>query len=65
MTTAQWVIRLKTDCPKCQGYVDLLKYADFWDEHELNIGEHDTERSKGVEVVCPECYNEFEVDLVY
>lgn len=64
-TKATWDISLDCECPKCGEYVDLLRAADFWDGRVLDIGEHDTDRSKGVEVLCPECGHEFEVDLEY
>lgn len=62
---ATWNISLNCDCPHCNDCVDLLDYADFWDCRDLEIGEHDTNRSREVEVVCPTCGHEFKVDLVY
>jgi hypothetical protein len=53
------------DCPACEEFVDLIQYADFWDERELDICEHGTVRSKNVEVVCPECGEEFYVECNY
>lgn len=65
MVAATWSIELLCRCPGCGEYVDLLDYTDFWDCRRLELGEHDTEDSKGVDVVCPECEHEFEVDLKY
>lgn len=63
---ATWSISLDADCPECKEYVDLLDDPDFWDGRcSLDIGEHGTERSVGVEVYCPKCGAEFEVDLEY
>ena len=66
-TTANWHIELNADCPMCGKYVDLLDYPDFWDTHGpgLDLGENGTPRSKGVEVTCPKCNEEFTVDLDY
>lgn len=65
-TIACWEVQLNTDCPHCKEYVDLMDYPDFWDQHRsLDIAEHDTDRTKGVEVVCPKCGEEFTVDLTY
>jgi hypothetical protein len=62
---AQWTVELNCDCPKCGEYVDLLEYPDFWDGRKLEIAEHDTERSRAVEVACPECDHVFEVECRY
>jgi hypothetical protein len=58
---AKWAIRLNCKCPACKKHVDLLDYPDFWDGRGLRIGENETECSRNVEVVCPECDNEFTV----
>lgn len=63
--TAWWTVELNCDCPSCKEHVDLLDYSDFWDGRRLDIPEHDTERSTAVEVTCPECGHDFEVDLAY
>ncbi|WP_022959722.1 hypothetical protein [Spongiibacter tropicus] len=63
--TAWWTVELNCDCPDCKAHVDLLDYPDFWDGRQLDIPEHDTERSTATEVVCPECGHDFEVDLAY
>jgi len=63
-STAQWSITLDGDCPHCKEFVNLLDYCDFWNDHEdLGTGEHMTERSKNVEVVCPSCGEEYIVEL--
>lgn len=63
--TATWTVELHCTCPKCNEWVDLLEYPDFWDGMHLDIAEHGTERSRGVEVLCPECDHEFSVDCEY
>lgn len=63
---ATWHVSLLTECPACKKRVDLLDYCDFWDAHSrLEIPEHHTERTTGMEVVCPDCSREFCVDLEY
>jgi len=64
-TLATWHVSLNCECPKCAKYVDLLEYADFWDGRTLELAEHGTDTSRGVEVVCPNCGHEFEVDCEY
>ena len=63
--TATWNISLTCDCPHCKEHVDLLDFCDFWDGRQLDIGEHGTERSKAVEVSCPECGEDFTAELEY
>ena len=62
---ATWSISLDCECPGCKEQVNLLDYTDFWDGRHLEVPEHDTDRSTDVEVVCPECGHEFEVDCEY
>lgn len=63
---AYWYIKLNCDCPHCGEYVDLLEDPDFWDgRNHVQIGEHATDATLGVEVSCPKCKKEFEVDFVY
>lgn len=62
---AFWDIHLYCECPFCKDYVDLLEFVDFWDGVKFNLGEHDTDRTKGVDVTCPNCEEEFTVDLTY
>lgn len=63
--SATWNVELNTYCPGCKELVNLLEDADFWDKRKLDICEHDTERSKVVDVMCPECAEEFEVCCEY
>lgn len=69
MTTTKihafWEIYLHCDCPNCKENVDLLDYSDFWDGRGFEACENHTDRTRGVEVVCPGCGHEFEVDLDY
>ena len=62
---ACWAIELNCECPHCEKYVNLLDAADFWDGHRFDLAEHGTERTRKVEVVCPDCLEEFEVCLEY
>jgi hypothetical protein len=63
---ATWDISLNCDCPKCNEYVDLLDYPDFWEGHSrIDIPEHGTENSRDVKVQCPKCDHRFTVDLEY
>jgi Zn finger protein HypA/HybF involved in hydrogenase expression len=63
--TAIWTVELNCTCPNCDKSVDLLDYPDFWDCRHLDIAENGTERSKNVDVICPECDHEFTVDCEY
>ncbi len=62
---ATWSISLDCDCPSCGQYVDLLEDSEFWSGVELEIGEHDTERSRDVHVYCPKCGESFNVACEY
>jgi hypothetical protein len=64
-TIATWTVQLNCDCPGCKEWVDLLNYPDFFDGRKLDIGDHGTPKTTGMEVVCPECGHEFLVDLEY
>ena len=64
-TIATWDISLDCDCPRCTMAVNLIDYPDFWHGHQLDLGEHNTERTKGMEVTCPACNHEFTVDCEY
>ena len=64
-TTANWYISLNCDCPKCEKYVDLLEYPDFWDGRNFFPGENITSKTRNVDVICPSCGYEFIVDLEY
>lgn len=61
--TAVWSCSLIAECPACKETVDLLEYPDFWDGRSLDFIEHDTERSRDIEVICPDYGHEFQVDL--
>ena len=63
--TALWRIELNCTCPNCNEYVNLLDCCDFWDGIKLEIGENNTYRSRNIEVICPDCDHEFEVDCDY
>jgi hypothetical protein len=63
--SATWNIELMCECPHCEEYVNLLDYCDFWVDRRLDVCEWGTERSKNVEAICPECNEEFVVDLEY
>jgi len=65
MTTAQWFLSLDTYCPKCESAFDLLDDSEFWHNSGLQACENHTDKSRGVEVVCPHCEHEFTVDLEY
>jgi len=62
---ATWIVELRTECPNCKECVDLLDYHDIFEGSRFDLAEHDTERSKDVRVVCPECNHVFIVDLEY
>ena len=62
---ASWVIHLFSDCPHCGEDVDLLDYCDFWDGVGFEIGEWGTSRTRGVDVICPECGESYNCDFVY
>lgn len=54
-------IRVNTRCPGCENIVDLTDDPDFC--IDLDVGEHDTAKSTGLDVRCPLCKQEFKVDL--
>ena len=59
---AGWSVELNCECPKCKEYVNLLDYADFWDGRRyLQIAQP----AKDLEVICPECHHEFNVNCHY
>ncbi|AXH43545.1 hypothetical protein HOV55_gp27 [Erwinia phage vB_EhrS_59] len=64
---ADWNITLNTTCPECEEYFDLIEQDDdFWvDGGRAEMCEHDTHRTKDVDVECPECGHEFKVDFAY
>lgn len=65
MNISTWNISLDTECPHCGEAVNLLEHSEFWLGRELDVGEHGTERSTDIEVVCPECNEEFKTTLDY
>ena len=64
-TTATWFITLDTECPHCNEDIDILEIPDIWERVNFDIGEHNTESSKDVKILCPECEEEFLIDLEY
>lgn len=60
---AAWRVGIDVLCPQCDEVVDLTDAEDFWCDRPLNLAEHGTTRTIDMEVVCPECGHEFEVDL--
>lgn len=61
---ATWMVELNCHCPKCGEYVNLLDYI-FWEMNEMQIPESGTDRSRNVEVKCPECSHDFLIDCEY
>jgi hypothetical protein len=59
---AQWSISLDCECPNC---TEPLNIADEVFSNEIQVGEHDTERSKDYEITCPYCEWEFKVDFEF
>jgi Zn finger protein HypA/HybF involved in hydrogenase expression len=62
---ASWTVELNCDCPHCKESVDPLTAPDFWDGTEIELAEHNTERSRNLDVYCPECGKEFTVNCTY
>lgn len=64
---AYWSFELRTECPNCEASIDLNDVDGFSyvSDLELEICEQDTDKSKNIDVYCPECGKEFFVDLVY
>ena len=63
---ATWSIELNCHCPSCEQYVNICDSTEFWYTYpNLEIAEHETERTTGMEVVCPNCGHEFKVDCEY
>lgn len=63
--TATWHVCLDAECPKCGECFDMLDIPEFLQDRQLTFCENNTPKSRGVEVSCPECDHEFEVDLEY
>lgn len=65
-TGAIWHITLNCDCPHCGENVDLLESSNFWEDRKnLQVGEHNTPGSCNVDVMCPECGEEFLIDCEF
>ena len=64
-TYAQWDISLNVECPCCQEYFDLARDDDFWVDSSFDVAETDTLETTAVEITCPKCNKEFEVDFIY
>jgi uncharacterized Zn-finger protein len=62
---ATWTIHLFCDCPQCKDSVDLLDHPEFWLDNTIDVGEHYTDKTRGMEVMCPDCGHEFKVDLEF
>lgn len=63
---AFWSFSLDTTCPSCNRHVDLTDHSDFWDGRSgLRVGEQCTPASTDVDVVCPACGYEFQVNCAY
>ena len=62
---AVWDLSLDCQCPECLEDVDLIEDPNFFLDTGLYPCENGTERSIGVEVMCPYCGHEFKVDLEY
>ena len=59
---ATWSASLDCECPSCGEDVDLMDEPDFWDGRgDLEIAQE----VKGLQVWCPKCGHEFEVDTVW
>jgi hypothetical protein len=63
--TATWDMSLDTECPNCKQDVDLLDDPGFWDGRTIQAGEHETDATRDMDVVCPKCHHEFVVDLIF
>jgi hypothetical protein len=61
--TATWNVSIDTHCPKCEFYFNICDGIDFWDGRDYRLCEHGTERTRDIEVECPECSHKFNVDL--
>ena len=59
---ATWNASLDCECPNCKEDVDLMEEVDFWDGRgDLEIAQS----VEGLQVICPKCGHEFEVDCVW
>lgn len=62
---AIWSLSLDCSCPKCSHEFDILDDTEFISDNKLEVCEHGTQRSMGINVMCPNCDSEFKVDLAY
>lgn len=60
---AEWKITLECVCPHCCKTVDI--FDDVCVYGRLEVGEHDTKRSRDIDVVCPKCRVDFTIDCEY
>lgn len=57
--TAFWSIELHTHCPSCYEDFDVIEaHPDF-------IAEQGVVRSGITQIECPECGNEFQIEMVF
>lgn len=64
-TPATWYISLDCECPYCGYGMDLMEIDRFLEDEGIEVGEHNTQNSRGIAIACPECEGEFEVNLEY
>lgn len=62
---AIWSISLDCTCPSCGHDFDILQGFSLPYGHNLYAGEHGTERTENIEIVCPECECVFKVDCAF
>jgi ribosomal protein S27AE len=62
---AEWHISLETTCPNCGEHVDLLDDPELLEEHNIEIGEHNTSKTEHMGVACPLCGEGFFVELIF
>lgn len=67
-TKAFWEFGIYTGCPKCDERFDIVGESTeciTFNNPPVMLCEHNTKRTMGIEVECPECGHEFKVDLEY
>lgn len=64
-TKARWYYSIDATCPFCDHYFDITQTPDFWDGRHFDLCEQGTPRTQGIEVKCPKCKRDMEVDLEY
>ena len=60
---AEWSLSLDCTCPHCGEYVDLVGLDDIWEA--IDPCEHNTPRSRGAQLRCPECNGPLLATLIY